>query len=95
MSQIRLTPDMMRQRAKAYRNESNKMDSVVKNLNGLLVSLQSEWDGKSSVAFQNQYNQLKPGLLQMVQLIDTIAMQLTQTANSIEALDQEIAAKLG
>lgn len=94
MSLIRLTPDMMRLRAKEYRNESHKMDEVVKKLNTLLLSLQSEWDGKSAVAFQNQYESLKPSLNQMVNLIESIATQLTQTANSIEALDQEIANRL-
>ncbi len=94
MSLIRLTPDMMRSRANEYRNESHKMDEVVKKLNALLTALQSEWDGKSAIAFQNQYENLKPGLIQMVNLIESIAQQLTQTANSIEALDQEIASRL-
>lgn len=94
MNQIRITPDMMRQRANEYRNEATRMDQSVKKLNTLLIQLQSEWDGKSATAFQSQYESLKPGLIQTVQLIETIAQQLNQTANSIEALDNEIAAKL-
>lgn len=94
MSQIRLTPDMMRTRANEYHNQSQTMSQIVQKLNSLILQLQQEWDGKSAQAFQNQYEKLKPGLQQTVQLIETIAQQLIQTANSIEALDHEIASKL-
>lgn len=94
MSQIRLKPDMMRVRANEYHNQSQQMNQIVQKLDQLIVQLQQEWDGKSAQAFQNQYEKLKPGLIQTVQLIDTVSNQLVQTANAIEALDHEIASKL-
>lgn len=94
MSQIRLTPEMLRVRAKSYQQEAQKMDEIVRKCNQLITQLHQEWEGKSAIAFQQQFEQLKPNMKKMTQLIETISQQLNQTANAIESLDNEIANKL-
>ncbi len=94
MSQIRITPQMMRIRANEYKSEAQKMEAIVTKCTKLLSRLNEEWEGKSALAFQQQFEILKPNLNKMTQLIDTVATQLQQTANAIESLDMEIANRL-
>lgn len=93
MQQLRITPEIMRQRYRQYMNEHQVMNDSIAKLDNLLNLLQNEWEGKSSSAFMAQYQQLKPNFHKMAELIETIAMQLNQTANAMEQLDNDIAAK--
>lgn len=90
-SQIRMTPDMMRQRAGQYRTEANNINGVINKMDNLLSALQSEWEGASSESYAARYAELKPGFVKAEQLINEIAAALDQSANILEETDANIA----
>ena len=62
-------------------------------MSGIIGELQAEWEGQASRAFAEQFYRLQPAFNEMRQLIDNIAMQLDQTANAVQQMDQDIANK--
>ena len=53
--QIRMTPSVMRDRAGEYLQQSEELQSIITNLNGLLDQLQGEWEGQASRAYADQF----------------------------------------
>lgn len=92
--QIRITPEEMRARAGEYTRESETFQEVITNMERLLGQLQSEWEGASSQAFEQRFNDLRPSFQATKELIDEIAANLMTTANSLEELDADIASKI-
>jgi len=90
-SQIRISPEMMRGKAGKFRGEASEVRAVITRMDNLLAELQSEWEGQSSVAFKNRFDELKPGFDKAQQLIDEIAATLDKTAATLEETDQNIA----
>ena len=45
MSQIRITPETMRQRAASYHQQSETIQQVISTMDKLLRTLQDEWEG--------------------------------------------------
>ncbi len=92
---IRITPDIMRQRAGQYRNEAATVGQTISNMDNLLNLLQSEWEGQSSQAYaQRYYSELKPNFQKAKELIEEIAVALDKTAASMEDIDNDLANKL-
>lgn len=91
--QIRMTPEQMRSRAGEVRNQGQTFQEVIDKMQNLINELQTEWEGQASQSFAQQFDSLKPSFNNMRQLIDDIGTQLDQTANAVEQLDQDIAAK--
>ncbi len=91
--QIRMTPETMRQRAGEVRTQGESFQDVINKMQNLINELQSEWEGKASEQFAQQFDTLKPSFNDMKQLIDDIGSQLDATANAVEDLDAEIAGK--
>ena len=91
--QIRITPDQMRDRANEYRTQAQNVEDVITQMDSLLNALQTEWEGESSRAFDERYQELRPGFVSAKELIDEIAAALDATANDLEGLDQQIAAQ--
>lgn len=89
--QIRITPDTMRTRASEYRTQGQNVQDVIEAMDGLLETLQSEWEGKSSEEFAKRFGELRPGFVAAKELIDEIAQALDATAQDIEDLDNQIA----
>lgn len=85
--QIRISPDTMRERANQYRREADTVDGVIKNMDKLLAQLQSEFEGEASKAFSERYQELKPGFVKAVELIQEIANKLDETAKIMEETD--------
>ena len=50
-NQIRMTPDVMRQRANEYRTQGEAVNEVISKMDQLLGQLQSEWEGNASEAY--------------------------------------------
>ena len=89
--QIRITPDVMRQRASQYRNEAAEVNGVIARMDNLLNNLQSEWEGQSSQSYAQRYQELKPGFLKAEELINEIAAALDSVAMQLEQTDASIA----
>ena len=49
-SQIRISPDQMRERANSYQTESGNVSEMIGRLDSLLQSLLGEWEGSASDA---------------------------------------------
>lgn len=92
-NQIRMTPDTMRQRANEYRSEADQVNDVISKMDNLLSQLQSEWEGASSQAYADRYNELKPGFQKAEELIREIAQALDSTAQIVEETDADIASQ--
>ena len=90
-SQIRMTPDMMRQRANEYRTEAETVNGVIGKMDRLLQQLQSEWEGAASESYAARYQELKPGFMKAEELIREIAQALDSTAKIVEETDTNIA----
>ncbi len=92
-SQIRITPDQMRERASQYRQEAEKVGDVISQMDSLLGALQGEWEGSASESYAARYQELKPGFMEARELIDEIARALDSTARIVEETDSSIAAQ--
>ena len=89
--QIRISPDQMRGRASEYRGQADAVNDVITKMDNLLKNLQTEWEGDASAAYDEKYNQLRPGFVSAVNLINDIAQSLDSTAQSLEETDAAIA----
>lgn len=90
-SQIRMTPDTMRQRATEYRTEAGKLNEIIVKMDNLLTTLQGEWEGSASESYAARYQELKPGFQKAEELINEIASALDSTAKIVEETDSNIA----
>lgn len=90
-SQIRITPDHMRERANQYRNEADTVNGVINKMDSLLGQLQAEWEGAASGSYSARYQELKPGFMKAEELIREIATALDATARIVEETDTDIA----
>lgn len=85
---IRISPDVMNQRAGQYRNEAQNIGQVISSMDGLVSNLQAEWEGEASNAFVERYqSDLKPSFQRAQQLIEEIAAALDSTANDMRETD--------
>lgn len=92
-NQIRMTPDMMRTRASEYSTQSDLVGEIITKMDGLLESLQSEWEGEASRSYADKYDELRPGFVKAQELIMEISKALTSTADVVEQTDADIAAQ--
>ncbi len=92
-SQIRITPDQMRERANQYRVEADTVNGVIGRMDSLLQQLQSEWEGSASESYAIRYKELEPGFKKAEELIREIAAALDSTARIIEETDSSIASQ--
>ncbi|MBO5387812.1 MAG: WXG100 family type VII secretion target [Lachnospiraceae bacterium] len=91
MSQIRIAPDIMRARAMQYTAQAQAMSEIITSMDNLLTDLLSEWEGSASEAYATKYAELKPGFLEVQNLIVEIASALNTTATTVEETDTTLA----
>ena len=89
--QIRMTPEQMRSRSGEVKAQGQAFEDVIGKMHNIITELQTEWEGQASQAFADQFYRLKPAFQEMRELVDSIGMQLEQTANAVEQMDAEIA----
>jgi WXG100 family type VII secretion target len=93
MSQIRMTPDMMRTRAGEVNSQGQAFQEVIQRMRGIINELQSEWEGQASQQFAAQFESLQPSFNSMQRLFEDLNKQLIGTADAVEQMDQQIASK--
>ena len=89
--QIKHTPETMRQRATQYRKEANEVHASYSNMDALLRTLHTEWEGRAADSYDARYQSLRPNFLKAEDLINDIAKSLDNTAATLEQTDQNIA----
>ena len=87
-SQIRISPDQMRERANSYQTESGNVSEMIGRLDSLLQSLLGEWEGS---AYRERYESLRPAFTQAEELLAEISKALNTTAQNMENVDESIA----
>lgn len=88
MSELRVTPEQLRERAKEYRDQSQAMEAITKKLDGLISILEREWEGVSAERYREQYADLRPSFISMTGLIAELASKLDKKASDYEAADR-------
>ncbi|PLT31469.1 WXG100 family type VII secretion target [Peribacillus deserti] len=91
---IRLTPEELRGVARQYQTESSNVQELVSRLDNMSSHLQDIWEGASSQAFAEQYQQLRPSFEKMVTLLAEVSQQLNSSATVLEDTDQQIASQI-
>jgi WXG100 family type VII secretion target len=87
-SQIRISPDQMRERANSYQTESGNVSEMIGRLDSLLQSLLG---GSASEAYRERYESLRPAFTQAEELLAEISKALNTTAQNMENVDESIA----
>ena len=87
-SQIRISPDQMRERANSYQTESGNVSEMIGRLD---QSLLGEWEGSASEAYRERYESLRPAFTQAEELLAEISKALNTTAQNMENVDESIA----
>ncbi|MBF0787335.1 MULTISPECIES: WXG100 family type VII secretion target [unclassified Streptococcus] len=93
--QIRVSPEMLKIRAKEYGRASNDIHQMVHNLQRLQDTLRSEWEGEAFNGFDSQFNELKPKVQNFAELMQQINLQLDKTADIMRENDLAIRSGFG
>ncbi|WP_409291181.1 WXG100 family type VII secretion target [Peribacillus sp. SCS-26] len=91
---IRLTPEELRGVASQYQTESGNVQDLVARLDNMSSHLQEIWEGASSQAFADQYQQLRPSFEKMATLLTEVSQQLNSSATVLEDTDNQIASQI-
>jgi WXG100 family type VII secretion target len=93
--QIRITPDVMDQRAGEYRQRESEVNDIISKMDSMLNTLMSEWEGDAARSYQERWtSDLKPSFQRASTLIEEIAVALNKTAQILRDTDAQIAAQL-
>ncbi|KGX91109.1 hypothetical protein N781_05280 [Pontibacillus halophilus JSM 076056 = DSM 19796] len=88
---IRLTPEELVSMSGRYSNEAGQVGEQISRLDSMIQELEGIWEGESSRAFGEQYQSLRPSVIQIQQLLEDVAAQLTNTARALEDADTQVA----
>lgn len=91
--QIRITPEQLRERGATVQRHASDFERTIGEMDTLITGLQDEWEGQASNEYREQFVRLKPAFNDMKQLMDTMGIQLNETANALEELDRDISKK--
>lgn len=92
--EIKLTPEQMRERARAYARESENLQRSMANMDRLIQALQTEWLGEASKAYAERYAAIKPAFTNARELMDELSKNLNTSAQIMEDADNNIASQL-
>src|SRR5699024_3986724 len=95
MGNIRLSPDEMNQKATEFNQQGEEFEASVEKIGSLVSALEQEWEGQSSQAFAQQFNDLPPSFQKTKELINDIAQQLRDVSTAMVDVDQEISQRIG
>ncbi|HIS47922.1 MAG TPA: WXG100 family type VII secretion target [Candidatus Scybalocola faecigallinarum] len=88
-----MTPEEVRQIAKRFDDEGENVSGIIDKMVSMCDELASVWEGDSVEAYQEKFEELKPGFQATAELIHQIASALKDTANAYEDTDKSQASK--
>lgn len=88
MTQIKVTPERLEQAAKTVQNTRNSLEYIHKDLSNQTEYIASQWSGATSDRFYQMFNDAKPKMFSVLQILDNIADQLTHAADKFRNADQ-------
>ena len=83
----------MRVRAGEFRTEGDRFQDCMTKMQGLIRTLQEEWEGQVSQEFAAQFEALMPSFNKVRERVNAIGGQLEAMAAAVEWLDQKTADK--
>ena len=93
-AKISITPEQMRTRIGEVDRAKQDYISVIQNMDSMMGQLQTEWHGKASQGFAEQFDRLKAQSFEpMRNLFEDMGKQMKDTLDVIEQLDAQIAGK--
>ncbi|MFV0382119.1 MAG: WXG100 family type VII secretion target [Breznakia sp.] len=92
---IKLEHEELYAKASEYRNESEEVNAMLGRLDTLLGTLMEQWEGQAAVAFNNQYEEIKPSIQNLEQLLADVCEQLKKVADTMQEADNSIASGIG
>jgi len=95
MSQIRLTPDQLREKGSQYREQSGIIEETIATLDRLLNELEEQFEGAASQRFAAQFGEIRPHFVDAQEMTATLSQQMNQMAENFEQLDNDMASQLG
>ena len=95
MGQIKVSPETLQTRAREYSKASNEVNGILSNLSALQQTLAAEWEGQAFQGFDRQFNELKPKVKELAELLEQINVQLVGAARAMEEHDQALSQKFG
>ena len=91
--EIRISPEVMRQRSAEAQRQSDGMLELRKKMDNLLTELRGEWTGDAMDGYAYRFENIKPVLKNANELLTEIANNLNKTAEIMEQTDSQIAAQ--
>ncbi|MBP3039687.1 WXG100 family type VII secretion target [Bacillaceae bacterium Marseille-Q3522] len=91
---IRVTPEELISMSRRYENESGEVEQQIRELDDMISQLQDMWKGAASEAFAEQYEGLRPSIVDMQRLLHDVSVQLENTAKALEDADSQIASQI-
>ncbi|MFV0425142.1 MAG: WXG100 family type VII secretion target [Bacilli bacterium] len=90
MSRIKLDVEQMLAVAIKYERQSDNVEEMVRNLDNMLIELQTYWEGASANKFEKNYLEVKPSILRLKEVILETSRVIKHTAESISEVDKTI-----
>ncbi|MDL4840547.1 WXG100 family type VII secretion target [Aquibacillus rhizosphaerae] len=91
---IRVTPAELEAMGDRYAMESGQVEDQIGRLDQMIGNLNDMWDGQSSEAFSDQYQELRPSIDQMKILLLDVSNQLKKTSAALQDADAQIAGQI-
>ncbi len=92
---ISVTPDELRDKADEFRTNMDEQKDIISDSKSLLDELVDDgFEGATSQAFIDKFEELEPDLVAAAELLGEIAEALDQAADNFEELDEEMAGSL-
>ena len=87
MSQIRVSPDQVRQMSGQFKQASQDSQQILGNLANSVNNMQGQWEGMTQQKFFQEFEQWKSSMNQFTQLLDSVSHQLDDLATRFETID--------
>lgn len=92
---IQVSPDELRDKADEFRTNMEEQKDIITDSKSLLDELVDDgFEGETSQAFIDKFEELEPDLTAAAELLGEIADALDQAAENFEELDAEMASSL-
>ncbi len=92
--QIKLEYGQLEFEASRLKNQEEVFGECINEMERVIDSLQSSWEGRAAVAYAEQFERLKPSFEQTKNLINSIYLQIKQTMLEMQEKDEEIASRI-
>lgn len=92
---IMITPQELRTAASTFTTKADEIGTILNELNSLVESLESTWDGAAQDQFFNLYKEKHTDLIKVAEeILPGISETLESIAQTLEDTDEQIASSL-